>query len=112
MRGVADGLTRDRRLPARAFLAAVAAALLVSGCRAAPPGSDRKDEVVVWKNLGRWSGRGNLQTESFVGLTGARAAGIESVTWRTRDTGKTETRPIRHVFLFLGAEPSTGSMIR
>jgi len=40
-------------------------------------------------------------------VTGARAAGIDSVTWRTSTTGKTETRPIRHVFLFLGAEPST-----
>src|SRR3954469_24847049 len=40
-------------------------------------------------------------------VTGARAAGIDSVTWRTSSTGKTETRPIRHVFLFLGAEPST-----
>jgi thioredoxin reductase (NADPH) len=48
-----------------------------------------------------------LTRTELIGLTGARAAGIESVTWRTSDTGKTETRPIRHVFLFLGAEPST-----
>jgi hypothetical protein len=26
---------------------------------------------VIWKNLGAWSGRGNAQTESFLGLTGA-----------------------------------------
>jgi thioredoxin reductase (NADPH) len=48
-----------------------------------------------------------LTRTELVGLTGARPAGIESLTWRTGDTGKTETRPIRHVFLFLGAEPST-----
>lgn len=27
--------------------------------------------MVVWKQLGSWSGRGNAQTESFVGLTGS-----------------------------------------
>jgi thioredoxin reductase (NADPH) len=48
-----------------------------------------------------------LTRTELIGLAGAHAAGIESVTWRTSDTGKTETRPIRHVFLFLGAEPST-----
>ena len=48
-----------------------------------------------------------LTRTELVGLTGARAAGIESVTWRANGTGNTETRPIRHVFLFLGAEPST-----
>ena len=26
---------------------------------------------MIWKNLGTWSGRGNTQTESFLGLTGA-----------------------------------------
>jgi len=40
-------------------------------------------------------------------LNGAKEAGIESVTWRHRDTGAEETRPIRNVFLFLGADPAT-----
>jgi len=40
-------------------------------------------------------------------LTGSRQAGVESVGWRGRD-GETQQRPIRHVFLFLGADPSTG----
>ena len=40
-------------------------------------------------------------------LTGTREAGVESVTWRTRDAGEAQTHPIRHVFLFLGADPST-----
>jgi thioredoxin reductase (NADPH) len=48
-----------------------------------------------------------LTHTELIGLTGSRAAGIESLSWRTSDTGKTETHPIRHVFLFLGAEPST-----
>src|SRR5438128_5493860 len=39
-------------------------------------------------------------------LAGSREAGVESVTWRN-GAGKKETRPIRHVFLFLGADPST-----
>jgi thioredoxin reductase (NADPH) len=46
------------------------------------------------------------QTE-IIGLTGSRQSGLESVTWHSRGSGKTETRPIRHVFLFLGADPST-----
>ncbi|HEX9396654.1 MAG TPA: FAD-dependent oxidoreductase [Burkholderiales bacterium] len=43
----------------------------------------------------------------IVDLDGARDAGIESVTWRHRDSGREETRPVRHVFLFLGADPAT-----
>jgi hypothetical protein len=44
--------------------------LLASTC-GAPPAKPAPKEVVVWKELGQWSGRGNAQTESFVGLTGA-----------------------------------------
>jgi thioredoxin reductase (NADPH) len=43
----------------------------------------------------------------IVGLEGTRQAGVESIRWRNRDTGAEETHAIRHVFLFLGAEPST-----
>ncbi len=39
-------------------------------------------------------------------LTGARQTGVETVTWRG-PLGEKTTRPIRHVFLFLGAEPAT-----
>ena len=48
-----------------------------------------------------------LARTEIVAVTGSRSTGLQSVTWRTGDTGKTETRPIRHVFLFLGADPST-----
>jgi len=44
----------------------------------------------------------------IVGLTGSRQSGVESVRWRHRDTGQEETHVIRNVFLFLGADPSTG----
>jgi hypothetical protein len=44
--------------------------LLAGGC-AAPAARPAAKEVVIWKQLGSWSGRGNTQTESFVGLTGA-----------------------------------------
>ena len=45
------------------------AAFLTGACGAPPPPVQK--EVVIWKNLGEWSGRGNAQTESFLGLTGA-----------------------------------------
>jgi thioredoxin reductase (NADPH) len=48
-----------------------------------------------------------LTHTEIVGLSGSRQSGVESVTWHSRDSGKTETRPIRNVFLFLGADPST-----
>ena len=57
----------------------VAAALLASVCEAPPPKPVQK-EVVIWKNLGEWSGRGDAQTESFVGLTGSLR-----MHWRTKN---------------------------
>ena len=50
-----------------------------ASCGAPPPKPVQK-EVVIWKNLGEWSGRGNAQTESFVGLTGALR-----MHWRTKN---------------------------
>jgi hypothetical protein len=57
----------------------VAAALLASVCGPPPPKPVQK-EVVIWKNLGEWSGRGNAQTESFIGLTGSLR-----MRWRTNN---------------------------
>jgi len=48
-----------------------------------------------------------LTRTELVGLTGSHDTGIETVTWVRNETGERETRPIRHVFLFLGADPST-----
>ena len=57
----------------------LSAALLAGACGPAPAKPVPK-EVVVWKSLGEWSGRGNLQTESFLGLTGALR-----MHWRTKN---------------------------
>jgi thioredoxin reductase (NADPH) len=48
----------------------------------------------------------------IVGLTGSRQTGVESVSWRHRDTGVEETRTIHNVFLFLGADPATDVLKR
>jgi len=63
----------------RALALPVAAALVATACSAPPPKAVQ-EEVVAWKNLGEWSGRGNAQTESFVGLTGALR-----MRWRTKN---------------------------
>ena len=48
-----------------------------------------------------------LTRTEIVGLTGSHESGIESVTWREHESGRENTRPIRNVFLFLGADPKT-----
>jgi hypothetical protein len=58
---------------------AVAAALLTAACGAPAP-KPVQEQVVAWKNLGEWSGRGNSQTESFIGLTGSLR-----MRWRTKN---------------------------
>lgn len=79
MRAVENGLLALRGVTRRAVAVPVAAALLTSTCGAPAPTPVEK-EVVVWKNLGEWSGRGNAQTESFIGLTGALR-----MHWRTNN---------------------------
>ncbi len=49
-----------------------------------------------------------LRTRSeIVAVAGEPRSGVESVTWQQRDTKAKETRPIRNVFMFLGADPAT-----
>jgi thioredoxin reductase (NADPH) len=43
----------------------------------------------------------------MVAVVGSPQSGVEWVRWRQRDTGAEATRPIRNVFLFLGADPAT-----
>ena len=43
----------------------------------------------------------------LVGLHNDPAGGLGGVTWRDSRTGLEEHRPIRHVFLFVGADPET-----
>ena len=60
--------------------------------------------------IDRIAATGNIELRTRTEITrlgGSKDAGIDSVTWRHRDTGAEETRPIRNVFLFLGADPAT-----
>jgi thioredoxin reductase (NADPH) len=47
-----------------------------------------------------------LTRTQITDVHGKRDGGLEAVTWRNRNSGAEETRPIRNVFLFLGAEPA------
>jgi len=76
------GVARRRRYRGvlqRVIAVPMAWTLLTSACETPPPPPPPK-EVVVWKSLGEWSGRGNAQTESFIGLTGALR-----MHWRTKN---------------------------
>jgi len=42
----------------------------------------------------------------IVGLEGDKAQGLTTVSFRNRDTGVTHRCPLRHVFLFIGADPN------
>jgi len=56
----------------------VAAGLLPSACRDAPPHAG--EPVVVWRSLGFWSGRGSMQTDAFISDTGSMR-----LRWETRN---------------------------
>jgi thioredoxin reductase (NADPH) len=47
-----------------------------------------------------------LNETEVTGLEG-REGNLQSVRWRNRVSGEETTRPIRHVFLFIGADPNT-----
>ena len=49
----------------------------------------------------------HLSTE-VVGLEGERAEGLTAALVRNNATGETERCPLRHMFLFIGADPNTG----
>src|SRR5436853_645393 len=66
---------------------AIAAVLLAGACGAPTPKPAPK-EIVVWKNLGTWSGRGNRQTESFLGLTGALRVQWQTTNEAPKGSGK------------------------
>ena len=48
-----------------------------------------------------------LTRTEIVALDGEPTHGLGSVRWKNRDDGREETRPMRHVFLFAGADPAT-----
>jgi thioredoxin reductase (NADPH) len=43
-----------------------------------------------------------------VGLEGDQVSGLSGATFRNRDTGELVHRPVRHLFLFIGADPNSG----
>lgn len=51
-----------------------------------------------------------LQTE-VTALEGRQGA-LEAVRWRNRETGEETRKAVRHLFLFIGAEPNTGWLSR
>jgi hypothetical protein len=53
-------------------LLTVAVALMAGACSGqAKPAAETPKQVVAWKTVGSWSGRGNRQTESFRSDSGA-----------------------------------------
>jgi len=86
-------------VPRNSFVKAVfAIAVLTGACRSEPPPAVK--EVVIWRSVGSWSGRGNVQTESFTSDTGGfrlrwgtknetkPGAGRLKVTFRSTDSGR------------------------
>jgi hypothetical protein len=56
--------------------------LFLSGCRSGPDVAvpEPPVHVVAWKQLATWSGRGNMQTETFLSDTG-----VFRIHWETRN---------------------------
>ena len=73
-------------------VAAILAACLLAGCRPQQTPPQQKD-VVVWKPLGSWSGRGNVQTETFTSDSGGFR-----VHWETANGARPDTGRLRVVF--------------
>lgn len=83
------------------YAVALIATFAIAGCRSGKsPASSQADEVVIWRQVGSWSGRGNAQTESFTSDTGgfrvrwetanesAPGAGRLKVVFRSGDSGR------------------------
>ena len=59
----------------------ILATLLAAACGPPPPGTPAEvRETIDWGHLGTWSGRGDMQTESFLGEIGALR-----LRWETRN---------------------------
>ena len=82
-------MRRDRRW---LIYLLVTAASAWPACRRGAP-SDSKQDVISWKRVGTWSGRGNRQTESFTSDTGGFR-----VHWRTRNESPPGEGRLRVVF--------------
>ena len=65
---------------------AAAGVLLAAACRSHQP--PPRQEVVLWKQVGSWSGRGNMQTESFTSDTGGFRVRWETTNETTPNAGR------------------------
>jgi hypothetical protein len=66
----------------RAAFAVLAFAVACRSDAPPPPAAERKD-VVIWKTVGSWSGRGSRQTETFTSDTGGFR-----VRWETKNASR------------------------
>jgi thioredoxin reductase (NADPH) len=48
-----------------------------------------------------------LTRTEVVGFEGTPETGVQATRWRNRDTRQETVRPVRNVFMFLGADPAT-----
>ena len=71
----------------------VAAAVAVAGCRSQTPPKAPARDVVIWREVGAWSGRGNIQTETFTSDTGGFR-----VRWETRNESTPGAGRLKVVF--------------
>jgi hypothetical protein len=64
---------------------ALACVIIGAGCRSqsSPQPASAAKDVIVWKTVGSWSGRGNRQTETFTSDTGGFR-----VRWETRNAAR------------------------
>ena len=106
----------------QSFAAFAAFAFFVVGtpaCRSQP--APPRQDVVVWRQVGAWSGQGNRQTETFTGDTGgfrvtwettnetAPGAGTLRVVFRSGDSGReiieaVSARGVGHDVEYVAAE--------
>jgi hypothetical protein len=71
----------------------VAASIAVAACRSQAPSKPPARDVVIWKEVGAWSGRGNIQTETFTSDTGGFR-----VRWETRNESTPGAGRLKVVF--------------
>jgi hypothetical protein len=91
-----------------AAVGVVAAALASGACgpRANPKPEASAARGVAWRPLGSWSGRGNLQTESFTSETGALR-----MRWETK-IDKAEAPPAAGVFRLNAHSAISGRLLQ
>jgi hypothetical protein len=79
------------KLDFRLRAACVAALLAIAACRSRQP--PQPQQIVIWKPIGTWSGRGNSSTNTFTS-----DAGGFRVHWQTRNGATPEAGRLRVVF--------------